>query len=509
MNRNTEPSQEEIINNFFIKELPDWITVRSHEKWSNSRLETLKHSCLCPIGYVEKALKDYEWDFRIGEGSPSIIEHYDKEKLVTEYSRYGNDDGIEPIVITQDLLGIIENPAPRVSEEFVLFLNLYQDGDGLYAIDNSSDSEEAVRYSKNKVEIRKKYLMRFISAKQMALLLFIQSTWSTTKEHTDDPLPKPKTGELYTYSLATDRLLGKRIILPPAKIESSDKMYESFIYKEDSVGNPVEFSCGPYNPNTNGGNSRCLTPIYFKKSVLEKYYNNPNKYTISDGCLSCGSLWALPIDNDHESTVMAFLGDLGKLPNTEQKYWRSFNIPPSDNSISRTNYARSFLGEFCNAKSPEFEFKQLYYDFNNKWQNTHGWPLLRNGNIDSIESDLKNFRIPLSNEDDEFKCSLLLLSKLLNDRLDTNNIKKHISRQLNDEEKKFGSIKLLNIYLEENNIDTKITEVLGHIQRLRSKGVAHAEQHGYQEALETILGERTNIQLIADMLSTINNFLRC
>ena len=519
MNRNTEPSQEEIINNFFIKKLPDWITVHSHEKWSNSRLEIFKHSCLCPIDYTEKALKNHEWDFSIGDGNPSFIEYYDEEKRVTEYSRYGNDDGLEPIVITQDFPSIIEDSEPRVSEEFILFLNLYKDGNKLWAIDNSGDSEEAVRYSKNKIEIRKKYLMRFISAKQVALLLFIQSTRSTTKEYTDGPLRKTKTGELYTYSLVTGHrissnktasiLLGKQIILPPARTESSERVYENFIYKEDSDGNPVEFSCEPYNHNTNKTSPGYLTPIYFKKSVLEKYYNNPNKYTISDGYLSCDSLWELPIDNDHKSTVMAFLGNLGKLPNKEQKYWRSFNIPPSDNSISRTNYVRSFLGEFCDTKSPEFEFKQLYYDFNNKWQNTHGWLLLRNGNIDSIESDLKNFRIPLSNEDDEFKRSLLLLSKLLNDRLDTNNIKKHISRQLNDEEKKFGSIKLLNIYLEENNIDTEFTEVLENIQLLRSKGVAHAEQSGYREALKTILGEKTRIQLITNMLLTINNFLRC
>jgi hypothetical protein len=115
----------------------------------------------------------------------------------------------------------------------------------------------------------------------------------------------------------------------------------------------------------------------------------------------------------------------------------------------------------------------------------------------------------LSNEDDEFKRSLLLLSKLLNDRLDKNNIKKHISRQLNDEERKLGSIKLLNIYLEENNIDTEFAKVLENIQLLRSKGVAHTEQSGYQEALITILGEKTKIQLITDMIFTINNFLRC
>ena len=516
MKKNEELLQKHIIDDFFVKELPDCITVYSHKKLlkDQSKIEIFRHSCICPVSYVEKAPEDNDWDLEIGHGNPTLIEQCDhKGKLVAEYSRYGNDDGLEPIVIAQDIPGATENPAPRVSEELILFLNLYRDGDTLYAIDDSGEAEEAVRYSDKEITVRKKYLMRFISAKQMALLLFIQSTYSTTEKYTGNPLDKIETDKSFIYHLFTleypgpqcksaTRLIGKRIILPPARTESSEKVYEKFIYKEDSNGEPVEISCDPYNLDTNETKPTYLTPIYFKKSVLEKYYNNPNKYTIFDGYLSCVSLWGLPIDNDHESTVMAFLGDLGKLPNKEQKYWRSFNIPPSDNSISRTNYARSFLGEFCDAKSPEFEFKQLYRDFNNKWQNEQGWSLLRSGNTDNVESDLKKFRIPLSYEDSEFKNSLLLLSKLLNDRLDKANIKKHINRPLSDEEEKFGSIKLLKIYLEENNIGTEFAKVLENIQLLRSKGVAHTEQSGYQEALKTILGEKTKIQLITDMIFT-------
>lgn len=249
--------------------------------------------------------------------------------MVTEYSRYDNDDGFEPIVITQDCLGIIEDPTPRVSEELILFLNLYRDGDTLYAIDDSGEAEEAIRYSDKEITIRKKYLMHFISAKQMVLLLFIQSTYSTAEKYTGNSLDKTEADKSFIYHLFTledpgpeyksaTRLIGKRIILPPARTESSEKVYEKFIYKEDPIGEPVEISCDPHNLDTNERKLTYLTPIYFKKSVLEKYYNNPNKYTISDGYLSCGSLWGLEIDNDHESTVMVFLGDLGKIPNKEQ-----------------------------------------------------------------------------------------------------------------------------------------------------------------------------------------------
>ena len=523
MKKNEELLQKHIIDDFFVKELPDWITVYSHKKLlkDQSKIEIFRHSCICPVSYVEKALEDNDWDLEIGHGNPTLIEQCDhKGKLVAEYSRYGNDDGLEPIVIAQDIPGATENPAPRVSEELILFLNLYRDGDTLYAVDDSGEAEEAVRYRDKEITIRKKYLMHFMSAKQMALLLFIQNTYSTTEKHTGNPLDKIEKDTSLIYHLSTLEdpgpqyksatcLIGKRIILPAERNIRRQKQYEKFIYKEDSTGEPLEFSCNPKGLGKNGTSPGYLTPIYFSKSVLKKYYDDSIKYTVSDGDISCDGLWSLQIDNDRMSTIMVFLGDLGKLPSKEQRYWRSFNIPPSDNSISRTNCARSFLGAFCDAKSPEFEFKQLYRDFNNKWQNEQGWSLLRSGNTDNVESDLKKFRIPLSYEDSEFKNSLLLLSKLLNDRLDKANIKKHINRPLSDEEEKFGSIKLLKIYIEENNIGTEFAKVLENIQLLRSKGVAHTEQSGYQEALKTILGEETKIQLITDMIFTINNFLRC
>jgi len=76
--------------------------------------------------------------------------------------------------------------------------------------------------------------MRFISAKQMALLLFIQSTYSTTEKYTGNPLDKIETDKSFIYHLFTleypgpqcksaTRLIGKRIILPPARTESSEK----------------------------------------------------------------------------------------------------------------------------------------------------------------------------------------------------------------------------------------------------------------------------------------------
>ena len=50
-----------------------------------------------------------------------------------------------------------------------------------------------------------------------------------------------------------------------------------------------------------------LTPVCFRKEVLNDYYAQPEKYTVSDGYLTGGSLWSLYIDNNHPEAVMVFL----------------------------------------------------------------------------------------------------------------------------------------------------------------------------------------------------------
>ena len=139
--------QSDLSNGFFIKPLPDWVTVYSYKASTDNISETsiCKYSCLCPIDHIEKTLKNHSWDLCIGSGLPGLITYGFGKESKTEYSRYGNDDGIEPLVITQSFHGVIEDPAPRISEEFILFLNLFQKDNTLYAMTDDGESEEVVR----------------------------------------------------------------------------------------------------------------------------------------------------------------------------------------------------------------------------------------------------------------------------------------------------------------------------------------------------------------------------
>ncbi len=77
------------------------------------------------------------------------------------------------------------------------------------------------------------------------------------------------------------------------------------------------------------GNENALTPIYFRRGVLSKYFAEPERYEVGDGDLRCSGFWSLRMDNDHPQHVMAWLKDLAQsLPAAEREHWRSYNIAP-------------------------------------------------------------------------------------------------------------------------------------------------------------------------------------
>lgn len=70
--------------------------------------------------------------------------------------------------------------------------------------------------------------------------------------------------------------------------------YEKFIIGSNENGEEIEFECNPeilndyYDKNQNA--PQYLTPVFFTKDVLNKYYSKPEIYSIEDGILRCGGL---------------------------------------------------------------------------------------------------------------------------------------------------------------------------------------------------------------------------
>jgi len=247
--------------------------------------------------------------------------------------------------------------------------------------------------------------------------------------------------------------------------------YKRFIIGKDSKGKVIEFTCDEkklsnyfgLNPNA----PHFLTHVYFKKEVLDKYYNKPSEYSINDGSLFYGTLWMMPIDNNQKENIMVYLGDLGKLPYEEQEHWKLFNILISDGKISETSYKRDFMAEFCSPIEPVLYFKERFEIFNKKWKERFGWDLFKSLNKED-EHHWKTLKIP-AEEQKEFDEKILSLTKILIDSLNSEEIKKGVIII----EGNTGSISQIESFLKQKcSLNSpQMFEFLRKLQTLRSKAI--------------------------------------
>jgi len=260
--------------------------------------------------------------------------------------------------------------------------------------------------------------------------------------------------------------------------EIKRETFERFVIKMDDSGKKIEYTCDESKlSNYFGANPEAphfLTPIFFKKEVLDKYYNKPSKYSVSDGHLSCGDIWGINIDNNAVDCIMVYLGDLGRFPYAEQQHWKLYNI--TKGNISETSFKRNFQAEFCSPTEPALFFKEKLVLFSEKWKEKLGWDLFKPLNKED-EHHIKTLKVP-DNEQKEFDEVVLSLNKLIIDSLNIPEMKKDLNFEEGD-----NSITVLENYLEQKNNfkSNEIFSFLRNLQNLRSKGSAHRKGRDYNK----------------------------
>jgi hypothetical protein len=306
---------------------------------------------LSPVQVVD-ALKHDSWDLRIGVGGPGFSERRSDGQDLVEYDRFGFE-GIEPIVYSRDFHGI----KPRqfdLSEEFRLFHNLYHDryNDRYIHIDDRGEQTIIAEVAPGRVRALTRFLREYMAARQLSLALFFdhRTDANVEIEAANADLPKKQVvtpDRNYSFYVGEgmdrvfSRLIGKKIISPPPIAasgkwpfeEKERERYADFIIDVSDEGNPTLQGCDPDElANYFGANEDAphyLTPVWFRRDVLLKYYNDPDKFSVEDGYLRCGSLWGLRMDNNLPDHVVVYLGDLGRdLSYEEQVYWTHFNVTP-------------------------------------------------------------------------------------------------------------------------------------------------------------------------------------
>lgn len=505
-----------------------WITAYDQ---SGEFLSSLSHFCaLIPKSARKQVLSTLGWDLLIGHGVPSVWVGGGK----IGYSRLGLDNDIEPFVHYRSFHGIRPSYV-EVIEEFRLYHNLYYDRpkNAHIFIDEDGNEENAVLIEQDKLRVKLHLLTKFLSVKQKDFVIFFQGDYSSRHPLEDVDLKPGETQEktsrhVIALNVSNDtscclngtkswsRLMGKIILPCPTKSvpdpfeRKKSRTYPKFIIGIDRRGNPVRHTCDPEQLNNmfgkNPGQPNYLTPVQFRREVLQKYYDNPHKFEVVDGSVQCKGLWSMRVDNDSSGPIVAWLGDLGRdLSDNERQHWLQYNIAP-EGGVSETFYRRQIMGQFFDPQMPDLVFKRRYDSVNESWLKKRGWPLFLPMHDEDAHL-IQTVHVPTGNNQSEFENQILTLTKLLVDSLNESEIQKGLT-SLKKEDR--GLNKLSKFFAENAVVGYEPhIKFLKNLQNLRSAGTAHRKGKNYTAAAAAFKLGQIEIKTVGfGILQQANDFLQ-
>ena len=420
----------------------------------------------------------------------------------------------------------------RFFKEYCHYHNLWtSNGTSYKKLNRDGSTEDACEVEENTVRIRSRDLKQFQAAKQLMLVRYIDSINESPNLWSDETLQavsRSIRSDTYHLDLRVapqtldpnrvfSRLLGKAVTLPPPLSESGtwpwdedeQETFQRFKLGETAGGETITASCEPHNPAVLPSSAKAtlapdpyLTPVYFSLEVLDRYYNDPNKYSVEDGYLRCGSLWGTHVDNNHTNHVMVWLGDLGRdIPESEREHWVLHNIVAPVPSLSGTAFKRQIVGGLADADSPAWRFKSEYKKFRTCWKSHTGWHLLRDPDDDD-PSLLPRLRIPSVGVDHAFEEQIRILDRLLVEALNAREIRADLQ---SSPPKESRSILLLQLWLEQAGYDDESrSAAIGYLQRihaLRNRVGSHRRSSNHEAELSALGITSDKRQAVSELLS--------
>jgi hypothetical protein len=509
-----------------------WVTLYRSEK--SDRSSATFYSALVDPSVVEQILQTRSWEIMIGSTGIG----YSTSGETAEYSRESRP-GVEAFLVPRSFCSP-QDSRFEICEEFRLFHALKENWatGKWFKADEDGENILVAEIGPDLIRVMKAPLLSFLRAKQMNLVVYFEC--DECLEGTKNPIPEAQREEdvatadrrwgrhtALIFDHILSRLMGKILLAPPpfpTAQQVHDEIFgrqkcEEFIIGYDDQGLPKAFTSNPDQlANFFGANPEApqyLTPIHFDRRVLDRYYNDPDRFEVRDGELSCKHHWSMRIDNDIHDRVIVYLGDLGRdLPQKHQLHWKSFNLPP-ESSMSRTAYKRGMLAQPTDAEAPDHVFKTRFRRFQKGWQAKFGWDLFLP--VAASDDDLmKRLRIPAADSIAEFDAQILILTKILNDSINV----KTIRNVAGSGSEKEGSIALLGRYLSLSNYEhaKRAETLLRDLQTVRSTGAAHRKGKNYGKAIERLevdkFGRKNAILLLlkdlSDMMKSIqDHFVGC
>ena len=518
--------QDAVIDSFFANGDGPWTVI--YDEWSiKGEANGGQFIALSQLNMRERVIRDVGWDVRKGEGIPGFVD--DGAEL--RYFKSGSLPAFEPLVVLQEFFGVVPDEL-NISEDFRFLMRLWRDpkSRNYYEIQESGDRELAIRISGERIEVRTPLLKRYLAARQLDAVLYIDSNVGVDYDGDLADLADFAEAEISLESLTCfsrnvrrdrsqsgrfwTRLLAKKIIKAPprekCRIWPWDKLaadeYPEFIISEDEFGEPVRWTCSPdklrnyYGKNPDA--PHYLTPVFFKPDVLSRYYDGDG-YEVRDAYLSYGQLWGVSLDNGCLDYVSVFLGDIGRdIPQSHWDHWKAYNIAPIGR-MSEAAIRRSFFNQSVESGNPEHRFKRAYRDLQDKWEGAWGWRLHRQA--EALDAGVfSRLRIPVNESEAEFRAQLHNLALILVDLLNEKSVIKGMDRVSGER-----GIDKLKRFLENNGyeyVDRDIS-LLRKVQQMRSRIAAHASGSGGRAFLEKELGDRSHREYVVELIEESTQML--
>ena len=133
-------------------------------------------------------------------------------------------------------------------------------------------------------------------------------------------------------------------------------------------------------------NKGALTPVFFKKEVLQKFRSDPD-YTLQQGSNTYGTIYHphgyISYGITRNDKVICWLYDLDELPEEEQKYFASFNIP-SDHDIASEFYAAQIEVQWGSHSNENQLFENIKLT-NKKCKESFGFGIFKENDPQKLE----------------------------------------------------------------------------------------------------------------------------
>ncbi|WP_147331968.1 hypothetical protein [Geodermatophilus marinus] len=400
-------------------------------------------------------------------------------------------------------------PVIEISHTFLWYWDAFPTSAGWKYLNRAGREQDLLRWELTedswRVEVRALEMRQYLSAAGLSAVLqldYINKTDGPEIERVDDVFVD-EWAHFHFYAdhdttmgdrPVTSGIMGQYVLtglrtskVPRFEERRQDREYATFIYGLDpETGQPLTHTCDPDQLGTyydrDGTRLHYLTPIYFRREVLQPYAAEPTRYRLSSSRLTCLDLWGIDLSFNSIGLVEVYLGDLGRdLPSDEWGHWRTYNVPP-EGKMDEGRFRRDFLNQFASSRDVMGDLRRARESANAASQRVLGAPLWKALDGD-IKAEFDSLIGPVADDPVSLGPALLILTKSLIDGIDVGPLKGHLSAF----DKGDQSLRLLQRFANELGDTTDCTAILRHLQSFRSKGgVAHLAGSQQARAAESL-----------------------